>query len=869
MTCLKPHPVCSVSVLFIFTCFGSLAAPGGVPPMPMPINETETANYRWLHKPVLATRLVDDMEQTNHWSHYGQGGMSLTTERAQDGKQSLRLVAPTTSKPGRVTGRPSGEAVARRAVDGENWNGFNRLSFRVYPRLPGFKVISMLVKLRNDGATKVPDGYGREGLNYFLLKPDQWNQVVWEIPHLARDKVTGVDFIYRLQGNEPGATNLVCFDLDHLELQRVAADHFEGWDVAPGQIAFSHSGYLPGASKTALAAGLKADRFKLVDHRTGKAVLTQPIITRKTSVGEFQVLDFSEFATPGLYRLEAGKTVTPPFAIGDDVWRDSIWKTINFFYCERCGAAIPGIHDVCHRDWRTLHDGKEIFINGGWHDAGDLSQGLVNTAEADYAMFELADRLRAKDPALAQRLIEEARWGLDWIHKTRFGDGFRLSWATMDYWTDGVVGTGDDTLGDSRNSPFDNFLAASTEAIAARVLKAGDPALAAKSLQCAREDWQFAVARVQSPNLELASAGALASLELFKATGEQPFADKAFELAGIIVQSQRRDYPDWEVPLTGFFYTGPKRERILHYFHRGHEQGPIVALAELCAAFPGHADWMTWYSAVVLHSEYLKRLARFTEPYGMLPASVYSIEESNDPRFKEQVLNGVKLSDKHYLRRFPVWYDFRGNTGTGLSQTKALAAAARLRHDPAAFDLVQKQLEWTVGRNPFCQSLMFGEGHDYAPQYTAMSGDMVGSLPVGIQTRENRDLPYWPAANCYNYKEVWVHPSARWLGIMADLAAPPPATAAPEALTCELASAAAGEGRLEIKVTAKGTGPHRLALRASNLKLDQPEQEAQLQSGKPQVLTWRANIIATNQPWVAVLVPDGNMGGRREIVVVR
>jgi hypothetical protein len=67
---------------------------------------------------------------------------------------------------------------------------------------------------------------------------------------------------------------------------------------------------------------------------------------------------------------------------------------------------------------------------------------------------------------------------------------------------------------------------------------------------------------------------------------------------------------------------------------------------------------------------------------------------------------------------------------------------------------------------------MYGEGYDYAPQYTAMSGDIVGSLPVGIKMLGNHDLPYWPATNSWNYKEVWVHPSSRWLWLMEDLAGP-------------------------------------------------------------------------------------------------
>ena len=57
-----------------------------------------------------------------------------------------------------------------------------------------------------------------------------------------------------------------------------------------------------------------------------------------------------------------------------------------------------------------------------------------------------------------------------------------------------------------------------------------------------------------------------------------------------------------------------------------------------------------------------------------------------------------------------------------LSQTKAVAAAAALRKRPELLDLCQKQLYWIVGLNPFAQSTMYGEGYDYAPQYTARSG---------------------------------------------------------------------------------------------------------------------------------------------------
>jgi hypothetical protein len=68
--------------------------------------------------------------------------------------------------------------------------------------------------------------------------------------------------------------------------------------------------------------------------------------------------------------------------------------------------AISRVHGICYRDWTSVHGGNRLVINGGWHDAGDLSQGLGNTGEAVYAMFSLAERLRArdKDPELYERL---------------------------------------------------------------------------------------------------------------------------------------------------------------------------------------------------------------------------------------------------------------------------------------------------------------------------------------------------------------------------------------------------------------------------------------------------------------------------------
>ncbi len=767
-------------------------------PIPMEIDESKTANFRWVNKPVLKSLLLDDMENPANWQHHGVGGLSFTKERFLDGTQCLRLVAKTKMKTNVAPddrehyGRPFGEVIVRRSFKEEDWSQYNRLSFWVYPTLPGFKVISMYAVLHNDGAIKIPDSYEREGLHFFLLKPDQWNHVVWEIASLPRERVTAVDIIYRMQGHEPGATDTVCFDIDRLELQKVEADHFEGWNVAPGRIAFSHTGYQTGTIKTAIASQLAVKEFSLVHADTNKVVLTKPIKTVTmpqpanrgvmSAAGEFHLMDFSELEEEGLYFIKAGVVETQPFRIDKNVWRGTIWKTLNFFFCERCGFDIPGIHGVCHQDWQCESSGKKMVINGGWHDAGDLSQGVWNTTEATYAMFHLAEKIKTKDPDLYEQLIDEAKWGLIWILKTRFGDGNRSVWATMDFWTDNIIGTFDDITFKAQNTPFANFDTAAAEAIAARVLKDVDPELSALSLNAAQEDWQFALDGLTNattregsryfPEVQIQGTGALASIELFRATGNKKYAEKAFEQARVIMSCQQKMPTDWDIPLSGFFYTDPQKQTILRYFHLSQSQAPIVPLSELLQEFPDHAEWVNWYSTITLYSEYLMKITEFTGPYHMFPCSIYRIDESDEPAYREQVLNGIKLSEHYYLRIFPVWYVFRGNNSLILSDAKALSSLTKVRRNTELINLCQKQLEWVVGRNPFSQSLMYGEGYDYAPQYTAMSGDMVGSLPVGIQTSRDKDIPYWPVNNCYNYKEVWVQPSARWLWLMSDLSGP-------------------------------------------------------------------------------------------------
>ena len=360
-----------LAVFFIFAIHCTHAQLG-VPERPLQPVYEDGAQYRWLNKKVLDSRLLDGMEDLAKWSFKGEGEMSLSTTQVKDGQHSIRI--SSTFNIGRVDGGGDWQdLVATRRFPSEDWSRYNRISIWVYPDIDGAPAISASLTLHNEGKHILPDNTNEGRNDSIPLKNRQWNQIVWEIAPLDRDKVTGLDFGYGLPKMFPDPGDKTILYIDQMELQTVVPDHVEGWDVSSGKIAFSHSGYASGSSKTAVASDLPGHNFSLIDADTGKIVLTRPVEQQKTKLGNYQVLDFSEVHQPGNYLLRSGDTATRPFRIGDDAWRESIIKAVNFMYSERCGTVIPGLHGICHQDDYSIHGDKRILVNGGYHDAGDLT----------------------------------------------------------------------------------------------------------------------------------------------------------------------------------------------------------------------------------------------------------------------------------------------------------------------------------------------------------------------------------------------------------------------------------------------------------------------------------------------------------------
>ena len=199
-------------------------------------------------------------------------------------------------------------------------------------------------------------------------------------------------------------------------------------------------------------------RFQLLT-TDGKVAYEGDIREETTTLGRFGLIDFTSFDLPGEYRLKAGNSLTPAFRIGERLWEDSQWKVLNFIFCQRCGHPVPGKHASCHADLMSRHDGRSISYSGGWHDAGDLSQQTLQTGDVAFALLEAYNKQRNTNPTLAARLREEAEWGVEFMLKNRYGDGYRASSMGLLIWQDGVFNTLDDISSVRvQNMAFDNFL---------------------------------------------------------------------------------------------------------------------------------------------------------------------------------------------------------------------------------------------------------------------------------------------------------------------------------------------------------------------------------------------------------------------------
>lgn len=205
-------------------------------------------------------------------------------------------------------------------------------------------------------------------------------------------------------------------------------------------IRINQLGYLPSTEKNAVFVSKGAKDpilFQVCEAGTGTAVWESEKILSFGEYGPFSTtcrLDFSDFREEGNYYITAGNTRSPEFRIGRDVYDGTADFLLEYMRQQRCGYN-PFFGDSCHTQdgFIIFHpdpdlDSTHIDVTGGWHDASDYLQYVTTSANAVFQMLFAYQKNPAffhdeydKDGHPGSNgipdILDEAKWGLDWLVK--------------------------------------------------------------------------------------------------------------------------------------------------------------------------------------------------------------------------------------------------------------------------------------------------------------------------------------------------------------------------------------------------------------------------------------------------------------------
>ncbi|MGX7011639.1 glycoside hydrolase family 9 protein [Lactococcus cremoris] len=695
---------------------------------------------------------------------------------------------------------------AKRIFASENWESFNQLKLVVTSNCKNIINPAITISFTNDGKIKVPDKYDREGHHVINLENKKTQEYRLNLSNLSRDAISKLEITFNANGsymNLPAEWDIVVEQV-FLETNQEKTN-VKGWQLLENDLSYSHIGYPKESTKTVIAHNKHIDeRFRLVSKENSENVYEGTFKKIDKTVGTYAIADFSDYEISGEYYFQVGDLKTKSFKIADyeNLLKSSLWKSLNFVFCERCGCPVSGIHGTCHQDVYAEFNDRKIIFNGGWHDAGDLSQQLVQSAEVTLGIFELAEKVKNSDSVLYARLLEEGEWGLDFIFKTRLGNGYRLTSAGVSRWTDNQIGSMDDAKARMHNSPYDNFL---ITGILAKIYLSlpTESDLREKIASILEIDYEDALTEfkkapfVHEPisweNTYSTSKSSYLATMIWTAALLYQITDKVDyqllveqKLVELLACQETDGISLFDGTLQkGMFYRDEKKKVFQHFNHQAREHLYAYAMTEAQKIITDEELKVKLSTSVSNYGSYLKYLMKFTAPYPMIASGIYEKNEWEDKEsfdkqhllvgpeakieFQEQLVAGEQIAENYYIKRFPVWFSFRGNSAVLLSMGESAALLGKLLGDKSLTEIAYQQLEWLIGKNPFGQSMMFGEGHQFPEMYTVSSGEIVGEMPVGVQTFENEDAPYWPQFNNATYKEVWVGLAGKWFTLVSKL----------------------------------------------------------------------------------------------------
>lgn len=206
-------------------------------------------------------------------------------------------------------------------------------------------------------------------------------------------------------------------------------------------IRINQIGYGPQSIKVAVWAAFvdhSLETFSIIDAHTNKEVFSDHAGEAFGAYGPFKQsyrLNFSAFRDTGTFYVKAGPERSPNFRIASDVYQGTTDFALRYMRQQR-SLYNPYLKDSCHtHDGFTLYaskagipDSTKMDVGGGWHDASDYLQYASTSANATYHLLAayrdfpgvFGDEKQANgldDPNGIPDVLDEAKWGLDWLLK--------------------------------------------------------------------------------------------------------------------------------------------------------------------------------------------------------------------------------------------------------------------------------------------------------------------------------------------------------------------------------------------------------------------------------------------------------------------
>jgi len=521
------------------------------------------------------------------------------------------------------------------------------------------------------------------------------------------------------------------------------------------------------------------------------ALAALPPFTEWTAGKQYFKADFSTLAANGKYTIDVtmgdAHARSPPFVVADNAtFVTTAAAVLDYFHANR--HTKPADKHI-----RVFDSQRYVDVWGGWKDAGgDNGKYLSHLSYANFfnpqqtamVVWALAASHDSALPlyrkaGLEQRVVEEALWGADYLHRLLDKDGY-FYMTVFDRWASpgaermvvGYVGI-DGVYTKDYQAAFreGGGVAIAGLARASRLSKAtgiSGEFSAAQYLQ----DAERAFAHLQANNLKYCDNGAeniiddytalLAAVELYRSTQTATYLEAARQRAQNL--NQRLTPEGWLRSDAG---ARP-------YYHAAEAGFPIVSLVQYLDierdAQRADATRRTIKEAL---DHQIALTDKVANPFGYARQNFRTYKDGNGGN---QVLEGFFIPHAN-----ETGYWWQGESARLASLTTAAILGGRLvARDPATrfgvtprlAEFAQNQLDWTLGRNPFDVCLLYGFGAANPPSAVS-AGDMVrGGISNGITgataSDEGRGIVFAPGPDDNNWRwlEQWL-PHSTWFLLAA------------------------------------------------------------------------------------------------------